>query len=127
LIDSLDIKHLVDRIPLPGLVEFAEKSDFDSELVLNYLKNEFKDIDLKDYSYIVLGCTHFTFFEDFIEKNFPPLKAVDGNEGTARHLKNVLENLDLLNSEGESKVSFYESGIEVVDETRFRTYLARLA
>jgi glutamate racemase len=125
LINSLDINHLVDRLPLPGLVEFAENEQFDNPEVLDYLKREFTKFDLENYKYLVLGCTHFTYFEKFIKQNFPTLSPVDGNEGTARHLKNTLQHLNLLKNTGNGSVRFVESGIYVQDDSRFLRYLNR--
>jgi glutamate racemase len=125
LINSLDIDHLVDRLPLPGLVEFAENEQFESPEVLKYLKKEFSKFNLENYKYLVLGCTHFTYFEKLIQENFPTLQAVDGNEGTARHLKNTLASLKLLNSNEKGTIRFVESGRYVKDEDRFWRYLGR--
>lgn len=125
LINSLDINHLVDRLPLPGLVEFAENEQFESPTVLEYLKKEFAKYDLDNYQYVVLGCTHFTYFEKLIQENFPTLHPVDGNEGTTRHLKNTLAGLYLLNIHDNGIVRFVESGKYVTDETRFWRYLNR--
>lgn len=125
LINSLDINHLVDRLPLSGLVEFAENEQFESSEVLEYLKKEFAKFDLENYQYVVLGCTHFTYFEKLIQENFPTLQPVDGNEGTARHLKNTLASLNLLNSNEKGTIKFVESGRYVEDESRFWRYLGR--
>lgn len=126
LINSLDINHLVDRLPLPKLVEFAENEQFDSPEVLNYLKQEFSKYESGLHQYVVLGCTHFTYFEDLIQDNFPDFKAVDGNQGTAKHLKNVLADLGLLVETGGGNIGFVESGNEVENPERFWRYLSRL-
>jgi glutamate racemase len=126
LLNSLNINELVDKLPLPKLVEFAEREEFDSPAVLDYLKEELSKFDLNQYQFIVLGCTHFTYFEELIEAHFPTLKTVDGNKGTARHLKNTLYQLGLLNFEGESKVTFIESGEETQNPERFWRYLKRV-
>jgi glutamate racemase len=107
------------------LVEFAENEQFESPTVLEYLKKEFAKYDLDNYQYVVLGCTHFTYFEKLIQENFPTLHPVDGNEGTARHLKNTLAGLNLLNLQDNGIVRFVESGKYVTDETRFWRYLNR--
>lgn len=125
LINSLDIDHLIDRLPLPGLVEFAENEQFESPEVLKYLKKEFSKFNLENYKYVVLGCTHFTYFEKMIQENFPNLQPVDGNEGTARHLKNTLAGLNLLISTVKPTIRFVESGRYVKDEDRFWRYLGR--
>jgi glutamate racemase len=92
---------------------------------LEYLKKEFAKFDLEKYQYVVLGCTHFTYFEKLIQENFPILQPVDGNEGTARHLKNTLANLNLLNSTRKGTLKFVESGKYVHNEARFLRYLGR--
>ena len=76
---------------LPKLVRFAQDDDFDSENVLDYLKNEFAPYNLKDYSELVLGCTHFNYFKDSFAKLFPEdLEMVDGNTGVSNNLKNTV-------------------------------------
>ncbi len=126
LIHKLQLTEFVDKLPLPKLVEFAEKEKFDSPDVLNYLKEEFSKFNLNDYQYVVLGCTHFTYFEELIEANFPNLKTVDGNKGTAKHLKNVLYQLGILSFSGIQRVEFIESGNETQTPERFWRYLKRI-
>jgi glutamate racemase len=126
LLDTLDISHLVDKLPLPGLVEFAEKEIFEGAEVLDYLKEEFSKFDLEKYHYIVLGCTHFTYFEKFISENFPTLIPLDGNEGTARHLKNILIKENLLESEENPDLKFIESGKYVDQPERFLRYIRKV-
>ncbi|MCP9770756.1 glutamate racemase [Lacihabitans sp. LS3-19] len=125
LINSLDINHLIDKLPLPKLVEYAEKEIFDGPEVLKYLKEEFSKFDLEKFKFVVLGCTHFTYYEDFIRANFPNLIPIDGNEGTARHLYNTLFTLNLLKSDEKGTLKFIESGKYVVDEGRFWRYLEK--
>ena len=125
LINSLDINHLVDRLPLPGLVEFAEKEEFESREVIEYLKNEFSKFEIQNYKYVVLGCTHFTYFEEIIKQYFPNLIPVDGNEGTARHLKNTLTTLNLLKSKEKGTIRFVESGKPIENDDRFWRYLRK--
>lgn len=91
LIDKYDNKHVVDVVALPKLVRFAQNDDFDSDSVLDYLKSEFAPYNLKDYSELVLGCTHFNYFKDSFAKLFPDdLEMVDGNTGVSNNLKNTV-------------------------------------
>jgi glutamate racemase len=119
LAKSLNVSHLIDKLPLPKLVEFAEKENFRSPEVIEYLKEEFGKFSVADHEYVVLGCTHFTFFEDLIAELFPNLTPIDGNAGTARHLKNTLYHLQLLKGKEEGSVVFYESGRGVENNARF--------
>ncbi|MBE7068606.1 MAG: glutamate racemase [Clostridiales bacterium] len=67
---------------LAGAIEqnlFNEKFDFTT-----YLPKPDKK-----YSTVVLGCTHYIYIKEIIE-NYYGCKAVDGNDGITKRLKNVL-------------------------------------
>lgn len=59
LVHRIDHGEIVDSLPLPGLVQFAERFDFDEERIIPYLTSELAHLDLERYSTVVLGCTHF--------------------------------------------------------------------
>jgi len=110
LIAKLDNENIVDLLPLPGLVEFAEKLEFNNRVVENYLTMEFKKYDLTQYGTVVLGCTHFPFYRDRLRKLLPSnIDIIDGNIGTVRNLKRILEENKIL-CEGNGKMVFYNSG-----------------
>ena len=116
LITRLDNDHIVDLLPLPGLVQFAERLEFGEETVLPYLEDQLQGYDLNRYETIVLGCTHFSFFKDMFRKLFPPeVEMIDGNLGTARNLKRTIEEMNCLH-EGKGEIVFYNSGIRVEAE-----------
>lgn len=129
LIERVDKEHLVDRLALPQLVTFAEKQEFNSPAVTAYLQKEFAPYDFKQYSAVVLGCTHFNYFKDTMRKLLPGnVHFVDGNEGTVNELirrlkeRNELENLP-------QTVEVYYSGRKVEDPQeiqRLQNYLHRL-
>ncbi|SOE22600.1 glutamate racemase [Spirosomataceae bacterium TFI 002] len=119
LVKSLNISERLDNLPLPKLVEFAEKGIFEGVEVEAYLKKEIGALNTPEHHFIVLGCTHFTFYEDLIERLFPNLVAIDGNEGTAKRVEFVMAENGLLNSNGTSAITFYESGERVVDDTKY--------
>lgn len=122
LITRLDNRHIVDLLPLPGLVEFAEKFEFSEQAVLPYLKGELAKFDLNNYETIVLGCTHFTYFKDMLRKLLPlHIDIIDGNLGTVKNLKRALEEMKCLN-EGSGKISFYNSGIKLEDPEKLANY-----
>lgn len=113
LIERVDHEHLVDLVPLPQLVRFAERGEFDSPAVCTYLKEEFSCFSLEQYDAIVLGCTHFNYFKDSMRKVLPEgVRFVDGNEGTVRQLMHELERFGLLEQQ-EQSVAYYFSGKEV--------------
>jgi len=102
----------------PGLVEIIEKGDFDSPDIDSYLENKLKGFDGMEIDAIVLGCTHYTFIRENIEKHakahFKGMRRIfDGNGGTVRQLKRVLEENGILNDlDKEGSIRFYTSSEE---------------
>ena len=115
LLDRVDENHQVDLLALPRLVTFAEKGEFESAELKQYLSDEFSRYDLTDYSALVLGCTHFNYFKDSYAEIFPDgVDLIDGSAGTVRHLKDVLKEQNLLEN-GRQSVEYYRSGRRVTD------------
>jgi glutamate racemase len=122
LISKLNNEHIVDSLPLPGLVQFSERFEFDEEIVLSYLKEELCKYDLDNYGTIVLGCTHFSFYKDMFRKLLPAnIDIIDGNSGTVKNLKNTLEKINSVD-EGSGRITFYNSGIKVDDSDELEKY-----
>ncbi|MCE5285248.1 MAG: glutamate racemase [Pelosinus sp.] len=122
LITKLDNRHIVDLLPLPGLVQFAEKIEFRDEVVLPYLEEQLSQFDLRQYETIVLGCTHFSFYKDMFRKLLPVHTAIiDGNMGTIKNLKRYLEKMQTIN-EGKGNVIFYNSGVRIDDKEKLANY-----
>lgn len=110
LLEELNAIEYVDLIPMPKLVEFAEKGDFNSEEVRQYLKEQLKEYNLNNYSELVLGCTHFPLFKDLLSEVFPKdTQIIDGSFGVANRLKNILEEKDLLGN-NKLDIEYYYSG-----------------
>ncbi|MCL4136272.1 UNVERIFIED_CONTAM: hypothetical protein GTU68_065588, partial [Idotea baltica] len=126
LVVSLDIEDRITNVALPKLVEFAEKGIFSGEEVEAYLQEQVEPYNTSSFHYMVLGCTHFTFYEDLIERLFKNLKTVDGNEGTANQVKRLLEKEGMLKTEGSGLVSFYESGEAVTNLGKYVKLMLRL-
>ena len=122
LIEREDEHHRVDMLALPGLVEFAERGEFDSAEVKKYLDSVLKDTDTGIYSVLVLGCTHFNHFKKVLKSYFNEDTCItDGKEGTVRRLKDVLEGLNAV-SEGKRSVYYYESGRKIEENGRLAFY-----
>lgn len=116
LVEKVDDAHLVDLLPLPKLVAFAERGEFTSEEVYQYLKEMLEPFCLEDYGELVLGCTHFNYFKDTFAKILPSdIQMIDGSIGTVNQLKRVLEHKKQL-EEQEGKVRYFASGRELVSE-----------
>ena len=91
LLHRVDGDHRVDLLAMPKLVEFAEREEFESEAVEDYIRNQFSQFDKSKYCALVLGCTHFNYFKPSYRRYFgDDILLVDGNKGTVRHLADVL-------------------------------------
>jgi glutamate racemase len=113
LVSRVDDAHIVDLLPLPELVNFAQHFIFDEAMILPYLQQAFAPYDLNNYGTVVLGCTHFPFYNELFRKLLPPhIEIINGNAGTIRHFKNLLTEAGLLNPPQipGGNVTFYTSG-----------------
>jgi glutamate racemase len=116
LVERIDEEKIVDYLPLPELVEYAEAFDFSQETFFSYLNNKLKAFDLTQYSAVVLGCTHFVLYKDLFNKYLPDhISVIDGNKGTVNQLERVLASIGMLTTPGTGNISFYTSG-ELMDE-----------
>lgn len=114
LVHRVDNAHHVDLLPLPELVTFAEREEFDSPLVEAYLRDQLSPYDLSAYGELVLGCTHFNYFKDSFRKILPSqVQIIDGNAGTVNQLKRVLEQKKQL-EQLHGNVRYFTSGREIV-------------
>lgn len=100
----------VQMLPCPELVEFVERGEIDSPALSAYLAERFAPYRGRKVDAVVLGCTHFVFARGAIERAMPGAELFDGNEGTARHLEDVLRSMDLLNPAGPGSVEILTSG-----------------
>lgn len=139
LLEKVDREDKVDLAALPGLVRFAEKGDFDSEEIMEYLTEELKAYPLHQYKAFVLGCTHFNYFMAYYKRIFPEtVKFVDGNAGTIRQLLRKLGDAGgspdsgvpeaVLYSGSARRVTYYFSGrlITAGERERINAYMEQL-
>ena len=92
-------------LPCPGLMEFAERGELDSPALDEYLCCRLAPLAGQQVGAAVLGCTHYVFLKEAIAKALPGAALFDGNLGTARQLRRVLERGDQL-SPGPGGVRF---------------------
>lgn len=86
-------------VPCPGLMELVEARDFDGAEV--YLNRVFAQTDLSLVDGVVLGCTHYVFLRPILSRILPAsVRVYDGNEGTARQLRRVLEERNIRHTSG---------------------------
>ena len=123
LVERLDSEQTVDLHALPVMVEFAEKFIFDEDIIIQYLLDEFAKYDLREYSAVVLGCTHFIFYRKHFMKILPQgVEIIDGNIGTVNRLMTLLENRKL-GCSSKGSLEFYCSGDKDTDDSKYRRYL----
>lgn len=125
LLEKLNAQEDVDLIAMPKLVEFAESREFTSDKVKQYIIEELKQYNLKDYSELVLGCTHFPFFRKVLSDIFPKeTQIIDGSIGVANRLKNVLEEQGLI-GDNKLEIEYYYSGKLVQNAKELNELLKR--
>lgn len=112
LMSQYDDENTVIKMPCPELVNIVEDDLIDNENVVNNQLNAYyKDLDMSKINSIVLGCTHFVFYKEYMEKLLNKnINIVDGNLGTTNHLKDTLNERGELKSENEQgSVRIYNS------------------
>lgn len=110
-------------LPCPGLMELVEAEDFPGARA--YLAERLAKFDMARVDAVVLGCTHYVFLRPVLREMLPArVLLLDGNEGTARQLRRVLEQRALLRQAGEGSVQLMTSGDEAVFLPRMRRLLA---
>jgi len=121
LISRLDGRSRLDKLSLDGLVGYAEEFRFEGAEVENYLHGKFSGINKKDYGCVVLGCTHFLYYRDMIKSYFnPESKIIDGNIGTVRNMKSIIDKKNMVHESGTGSMEFYNSGVQEIDPARLK-------
>ncbi len=99
------------KVPCPGLMELVEQDDRTG--AKDYLEERLAGFIRPAPDAVVLGCTHYVFLREMIREMLPERIAItDGNAGTARQLRRVLERNGLLNPEGPGAVELETSGTD---------------
>ncbi len=103
--------HTIIKLPTPKLVRLVEQDQLENKaLCMQVLNDYFKDIDLNQVNAIVLGCTHFVFYKDYIQELVGNhITIYDGNRGTSKHLKQILETRQILNQQDQGQYIIYNS------------------
>lgn len=118
----------VINVGCPGIVERIERGITDEAAFDDILEKRLADCEGMRIDAIVLGCTHFPLiapaFRRYAGLHFTgEARLFDGNEGTARQLRRVLEENSLLASKDEKpdpRVCFFTSGDPEICEGIFR-------
>lgn len=117
LLARVDRENMVDVLPTPELVEFAEQFVFDEAIIIPYFASKLSGYDLAQYGTVVLGCTHFPLFKGVLRKVLPDnTDIIDGSIGTVKRLKSILDEKGLSSgSLVKGETVFYESGKPITD------------
>lgn len=84
-------------LPSPGIVRILEAGKGDSPEMQDYLEKLLLPYRKETISSVVLGCTHYPFVKEQIQKALPyPVVFFDGAEGTAKETRHRLEEKELL-------------------------------
>ena len=85
----------IDLLPMPELVELAEREDFDGPAAETYIRKQLTGYNPAQYSAIVLGCTHFNYFRPLLRRildadGFTDIHLIEGSAGTVRRAASLL-------------------------------------
>ena len=114
-------KHALP-ISCAGLMEFAERGEIEGERLEAFIGELFRPYSHISFDALVLGCTHYVFLKRAIAQVLKNANLVDGNEGTARQLKNVLTQREMLTDALEGGAELITSG----DSERLLPLMRRL-
>ena len=130
LAQRIDVLSRADFVALPGLVHFAERGDFSSDAVKDYIRESFSPFEMEKFSSVVLGCTHFVYYKKLFKELYPSLSIVDGNEGTVNQLiRRIKDEIPHFIDDAEPSVEFFISGRKAsLDEIKkYRDLINRCA
>ena len=109
-------------LPCPGLMDLVEQKNFPE--AKHYLQQALSAYDLAAVDAIVLGCTHYVFLRPLLRELLPDhVQVMDGNSGTAKQLRRVLEGKNLLRNDGEGNVLLLSSSPKEEDHARMEELL----
>lgn len=112
LMDKYGKEANIVKLPCPVLVELVEKGITMGEKMDEALGTCFSRIDIEKIDSVVLGCTHYIYLKNSIKSLLgEKVKIIDGNEGTIKHLQDILIKDSLLRaaSDGKGDVKIYNS------------------
>ncbi len=109
--------HKTILLPCTGLADIIE--DGDNEKIWKYLEKNISQYKGKIKN-VVLGCTHYIIIQDQIKEILGNIEVFYGAGNLARHLKEVLEEKNLLNtSQKTGKIEFIDSKHDEKKKERF--------
>lgn len=113
-------------LPCPGLMEFVERGDLESQELRRYLTELFWTVSERPVEVIVLGCTHYPFARDMIQEVVgEQVKIYDGGYGTAREMRRRLEEAGLRNPSSDGGAVTFLNSRNTPEEEELCRFLLR--
>ncbi len=75
----------IELLACAGLADVIEKDKNVDEILSRLLEGK------KNYDVVVLGCTHYSLIRDRIQKYFPEALLIDGNDGVASRVQQIVQ------------------------------------
>jgi len=132
LIDRFGNGADIVKLPCRDVITMIEKGIIEGKEIQACIAGYFNELDPKEISSVVFGCTHFGVLEQSIKTILGNhVRIADGDEGTIRHLTNILKDSNLLNPGDRPKadILFNNSGNSIALENskkNFKTHLKNL-
>lgn len=79
----------VDLLACPGLARIIEDNYRADDKPIIWKLHELLTVD-EGYEAVVLGCTHYSLVKDLIQKFYPKAELIDGADGVARRVEELV-------------------------------------
>lgn len=113
LMDKFKEQAEILPLPCPGLVEFVERGELEGRELELFLRGLFAPYIRQPVDCVVLGCTHYPFVKDMIQKVLGEKVLIfDGGAGTARETWRRLKECGQLNMSEERGSVILQNSIE---------------
>lgn len=97
------------------LVPLIEKGITEGVALDNVLHTVLDTFKKEKVDTIALGCTHFPFIKDSIQKQVGnDVRLLDPSAPVARHVKRILENINMIHTSKDSEYTFYTTGVKAI-------------
>ena len=118
LVSDLNLHSQLIKVPAPKMVTLIEDNQFKKNRARKVVKDYLNNINLKQVSSIVLGCTHFVFYKKIIREIVNnDIDILDGNKGTVRHLERKLRQKNMLRTKNSNpRLEFFSSDSDLAEE-----------
>ncbi len=105
--DNQQEDQKITVVPCKQLAEYVEAEKF--EEIPQKLKELLEQYQQEKIDSIVLGCTHYSWIKEEIQKMFPKAVLLDGSIGVAKEVKRQLEKNNLINKKKEGSSVILEN------------------